>query len=281
LLAEHETFLADDRIIVELVSTLGKIFYKSTSKRPIPVSLMPSKAGNRDSKDQSVRSKKRDPKSTTIALVSPTQAANEIDRALSCALIHLSPSTCTAVRIGLSTFSPLQIAENVKAVTESLIEKHVPQGWRGVRGVHIKGPSSAALPIWLADELWLDQGNVLEKEPERPVERWIRDKETKKALKAKKAEVKTIEAAPTSNAQKKRKQPEKNSLDTTDEKRSEKRKRPSKVQQNDEDSAEAEKENKSRKDRLKKQKAAAAADFGDDTASSIVRPRTPKVVHAA
>ena len=261
---------------------MGKIFYKSTSKRPIPVSLMPSKARSRDVKDQGIKSQKRNPKSTEIALALPTQAAHEIERTLSCALVHLSPATCTAVRIGLSTYTPLQIAENVKAVSESLIEKHVSQGWRGVRGIHIKSPTSAALPIWLADELWLGDGDVLEKEPERAVERWIRNKETKKALKAQKAEVKAIEAAPGSASigeRKKRKQLDTDSLDTNGH-GSEKRKRSTKIKQNEEDSADAQKENKSRKDRVKKQKAAANAEFGDDAASAIIRPRGQKAAIA-
>ena len=38
--------------------------------------------------------------------------------------------------------------------------------WRGVRGIHIKGPTTAALPIWLADELWTDEADVLEDAPE-------------------------------------------------------------------------------------------------------------------
>ena len=34
--------------------------------------------------------------------------------------------------------------------------------WRNVRGVHVKGPNTMALPVWLAEELWTDEGMVLE-----------------------------------------------------------------------------------------------------------------------
>uniref|UniRef100_A0A0B7JM66 Ribosomal protein L1 n=1 Tax=Bionectria ochroleuca TaxID=29856 RepID=A0A0B7JM66_BIOOC len=93
LLSEHDIFLADDRIINRLPKVLGKTFYKSTLKRPVPV-----------------------------------------------------------------------IAENVEAVVESLVGKWVPQRWRNVRGIYIKGPETAALPIWLTDELWLDNKDVISNE---------------------------------------------------------------------------------------------------------------------
>ncbi|CAG9939720.1 unnamed protein product [Clonostachys rosea f. rosea IK726] len=92
LLSEHDIFLADDRIINRLPKVLGKTFYKSTLKRPVP------------------------------------------------------------------------IAENVEAVVESLVGKWVPQRWRNVRGIYIKGPETAALPIWLTDELWLDNKDVISNE---------------------------------------------------------------------------------------------------------------------
>ena len=44
----------------------------------------------------------------------------------------------------------------------SFAEKLV--GWKNVRAVHVKGPNTMALPIWLADELWVDEGMVLEDE---------------------------------------------------------------------------------------------------------------------
>ena len=39
LLAEYDLFLADERIIRFLPVALGRTFYKSSSKRPIPLSL--------------------------------------------------------------------------------------------------------------------------------------------------------------------------------------------------------------------------------------------------
>ncbi|RDW91948.1 hypothetical protein BP5796_01342 [Coleophoma crateriformis] len=156
LLAENDIFLADDRIITLLPKALGKTFYKTTAKRPIPVSLQ-ADAPRTDGKRIARAKGEGAPKAKE-----PKAMAAEIQKALNCALVHLSPSTNTSVRVGLAGMKPEEIAENVEAVTKALIEKHVPKQWRGVRGLHIKGPESAALPIWLADELWTDETDVLE-----------------------------------------------------------------------------------------------------------------------
>jgi ribosome biogenesis protein UTP30 len=37
----------------------------------------------------------------------------------------------------------------------------VPQQWRNVKSIYIKGAETAALPIWLTDELWLDEKDVI------------------------------------------------------------------------------------------------------------------------
>ncbi|KAL8929208.1 MAG: hypothetical protein Q9208_001291 [Pyrenodesmia sp. 3 TL-2023] len=157
LLNEHAIFLADARVITMLPKILGKIFYKS-NKKPVPVSLEPYRQTNGEGKR--VMPKPATEKSKTIA--PPPQVAKEIEKALRCALVHLSPSNNVAVRVGLSSFTAQQVAENVEAVVTGLVEKFVPKGWRNVRGVHIKGPNTMALPIWLADELWLDREDVLE-----------------------------------------------------------------------------------------------------------------------
>ncbi|KAK4891182.1 hypothetical protein LTR28_002504, partial [Elasticomyces elasticus] len=54
------------------------------------------------------------------------------------------------------------LRDNIEAVVTGLVEKYVPKQWRGVRAFHIKGPNTMALPIWLADELWEDEADVLE-----------------------------------------------------------------------------------------------------------------------
>ncbi|VUC21743.1 unnamed protein product [Clonostachys rosea] len=157
LLSEHDIFLADDRIINRLPKVLGKTFYKSTLKRPVPVVLQAGKQAKVDGK----RPKKAE---GVVNAAKPAQIAKEVEKAVGSALVNLAPTTNTAVRIGYSGWTAEQIAENVEAVVESLVGKWVPQRWRNVRGIYIKGPETAALPIWLTDELWVDNKDVISNE---------------------------------------------------------------------------------------------------------------------
>lgn len=165
LLAEHDVFLADDRIIMRLVNTLGKIFYKS-SKRPIPVRIagIEKVDGKRVKKDAKQKNNSSEEKISSFA--SPLIVAKEIERTLSSAPVQLAPATTASIRIGSSKFTPEQLAENVEAVVKGLTEKFVTKGWRNIKALHIKGARTTAMPIWLASELWVDEGDVAEEAPE-------------------------------------------------------------------------------------------------------------------
>lgn len=178
-------FLADKRVVTLLPAFLGKTFYASGAKRPIPITL----EGYKPKKDEagkrfSVVVKKKPENEDSKSVASPTQCAKEIERALACALIHLSPAATTSVKIGRSTFTAKQVAENVAAVVNGMVEKFVAKGWRNVKAVHVKGANTMALPVWLADELWLDEGAVLEKEEVE--EREVAEIERKKGRKGRK-----------------------------------------------------------------------------------------------
>ncbi|KAL7910478.1 ribosomal protein L1 [Trichoderma velutinum] len=155
LFSEHDVFLGDDRIINRLPKILGKTFYKSTLKRPIPVVLKP--------KARKVDGKKTKPqkKEGEVNAASAADIAKEIEKALSSALVSLSPTTNTAVRVGFSDWTAEQLAANVETVAAAIVDKWVPQQWRNVKSIYIKGPETAALPIWLTDELWLDDKDVI------------------------------------------------------------------------------------------------------------------------
>ncbi|KAF5007152.1 hypothetical protein FDECE_6505 [Fusarium decemcellulare] len=225
LFSEHDIFLGDDRIINRLPKVLGKTFYKTTQKRPIPVVLQ-AKATKVDGKRQ-----KRQKTEGTVNAGTPADIAKEIEKAIGAALVSLTPSTNTAVRIGYSGWTAEQIADNVDAVVTALVEKWVPQKWRNMKSVYIKGPETTALPIWLTDELWVDEKDVI-----------AEDEEAKK-IKAEKA-----------NIGKKRK-----SLDNTEEAESPAPKKKAKKQKQvpDGDDDKLDKQISDRKSRLRKQKAAA------------------------
>ena len=158
LVAEHDVFLADDRAITLLPRLLGKTLYE-TSKRPIPVNI----AGNKPRDEAGKKAKvSKDSKSKTVA--APTAMAKEIEKALSSAQVQLSPSVTTSVRIGFSTFEPEEIADNVAAAVEKLQAKFITKGWRNIRAIHIKGPNTAAVPIWQTSQLWIDDEDVLDEE---------------------------------------------------------------------------------------------------------------------
>ncbi|KAB5545840.1 ribosomal protein L1p/L10e family-domain-containing protein [Coniochaeta sp. 2T2.1] len=162
LFSDHEIFLADDRIINQLPKLLGKTFFKSTAKRPIPVVLMASRErvdGKRVARPKG-KKEKRDPAENVNARPL-TEIVTEIQKAISSALVHLSPSTNTAVKVGYACWSAEQLAANIETVAAALVERFVPQKWDNVRSLYIKGPETAALPLWQTGELWVDDADVI------------------------------------------------------------------------------------------------------------------------
>ncbi|KAK7518078.1 ribosomal protein L1p/L10e family-domain-containing protein [Phyllosticta citriasiana] len=165
LFSEYDGFLADDRIITMLSSVLGKVFYKSTAKRPVPVHLMGNQKVQKDAEGKKVKKSKDDSGSSIVG--DADVVAKDIQKALDSALVHLSPTTTTSIRVGHASWDPSKITENVQAVVDALTtqEKLVPKGWKNIRSIHIKGPETTALPIWLAEELWVDEADVLDERP--------------------------------------------------------------------------------------------------------------------
>lgn len=132
LLADsYDLFLADDRVICMLPATLGKTFYSRSTKVPIPLSVSPEE-----------------------------RLQSEVDNCLKATYFRLNAAASSSLRVGLSTFTPEMVRENISAVVERVVEGGkgvgkvgVPGGWKGLRGLHLKSPDSAALPLWLAEQL--------------------------------------------------------------------------------------------------------------------------------
>jgi ribosome biogenesis protein UTP30 len=162
---EFDIFLADDRIVTRLVGELGKTFYKGSTKRPIPVNLAQTEKDENGKRVKATLPRKINPKDDKAALVaSPTIVAAEIERAMDCVPVSLKPGTNVSVRIGLASFTPTQLSDNMKAAAEAIIEKHVVKGWRNVKSILVKSPTSTALPIWLADDMWVDEERIIKEE---------------------------------------------------------------------------------------------------------------------
>jgi ribosome biogenesis protein UTP30 len=169
LLAQYDVFLADDRVTSMLPSVLGSVFYKGKGKRPIPVDL---KTGAYIAKDDAAAKKD--------AIGTAEGVAKEIETSLSATLVHMSPSANTSIKIGKLSMTPEQLSANISTVVAKVVEKFVPQGWKNVRALHIKGPSTKALPIWEADALWTDEAQVLEAPFQHPVKEGVQPISEKK-----------------------------------------------------------------------------------------------------
>ncbi|KAJ0306638.1 hypothetical protein COL5a_006003 [Colletotrichum fioriniae] len=163
LFAEHDVFLADDRIVNRLPKALGKTFYKTTAKRPVPVVISAKPPRGADGK----RAKAAPKTPGTVNAGTPQDIAAEIEKAVGAALVSLTPSTNTAIRIGYAGFKPQQVADNVTAVVDALITKWVPEKWANVKSIYVKGQETAALPIWLTDELWLEDKDIVADDSEQ------------------------------------------------------------------------------------------------------------------
>ncbi|KAI1006077.1 hypothetical protein K3495_g2151 [Podosphaera aphanis] len=155
LFSEHDIFLADDRIVTSLPGILGKTFFKTTSKRPIPISIQqppPVIDGKRQKKVKGDQPR---------GLADVKVVAKEIQKATQSAVVYLSSSTNTAVRVGYANWSAEKLQQNIEALANALIERAAPKKWRGVKSLHIKGAETISLPIWLAEEMWLDEKDIL------------------------------------------------------------------------------------------------------------------------
>lgn len=162
LLAEHDIFLADDRIILQLVATLGKTFYKATAKRPVPIAIAPRRQS--DKQDAKTKARGSAAVKKDAAIASPVIVAQEIERTLNTVPISMKPGASIAIRVGWPNFSPEQLAENVRAVVDGIVPRFIAKGWRNVKSIHIKGPNTAALPIWHAPNMWTSEDDIQQEE---------------------------------------------------------------------------------------------------------------------
>ena len=160
LLNDHDVFLADDRIVTRLIETLGKIFYKSQSKRPIPIRIAEIK---KDDAGKTIKPEKRklgvikNKNEQYASVASPLVVAAEIQKTLASIAISIKPGASLSVKVGKASFSSKDLAENIEAVVNNITSRYIVKGWRNVKAVHVKGPNTAAMPIWLSDELWTDE----------------------------------------------------------------------------------------------------------------------------
>ncbi|KAG4301706.1 hypothetical protein PCANB_001857 [Pneumocystis canis] len=123
----YDLFLADSKVIRLLPKLLGKTFYEK-KRQPIPIDLSENST--------------------------PEHLSKEVEKAYSSTYLHLSPGTCTSIKCGAICQTPEQISENIQIIINILVQKFIKNGWKGVRGFHIKTSESIALPIWLNENVF-------------------------------------------------------------------------------------------------------------------------------
>jgi ribosome biogenesis protein UTP30 len=209
LLGEYDVFLVDERVARLLPAALGKVFYSSPTKRPIPVSLTGKENWGKKTKKTAYDRLKPKSKTAPTVVGKPEDVGSDIEKALSTLAIHLSPSPTLSVKVAYAAWPAEWIQENVDAVVDRVILKYVPNKWNGLKSLFLKGPDTAALPIWMADELWQDENMVLdENEEETGINMKKRSKEERqrrKDIQAEKQQKRLADAESTVAEGKKRK----------------------------------------------------------------------------
>lgn len=116
LMADHDLFLTDDRIIPYLPQLLGVKFFKA-KKLPSPVNLLA------DDMEQ------------------------ELKKALSCTYFRTSKGTCNSFKVGTTEMSAVHLADNIMTAME-VVPKCIPSGWENILSIGIKTGNSLTLPIY-------------------------------------------------------------------------------------------------------------------------------------
>ena len=147
---EPALVLADESVVVSLPKILGKAFYKTSRTTPIAVKLTPG----------------------TVTKV--------VEEAFNKTYVRKSPGNCVTIRIGYAGMDVPALVENCIATWERCVthKKLVKDGVDGLRGCFVKGGSSVALPVWMAEELYSAE-DVLD----GPVVKKVKSKADRKLLK--------------------------------------------------------------------------------------------------
>ena len=118
LLSQYTHFIADDRILPMLTSTLGKDFI-TAKKQPIP-----------------------------ICMTRKTVLPHAIQKAICHATYLFIPDgTCITIRAGYTSQTVTQLVENIISIMVHVPTK-VPRQWANIKNINMKLPSSIALPIY-------------------------------------------------------------------------------------------------------------------------------------
>lgn len=147
----YDIFVAEDNIFDMLPVLLGKSFYQSP-KIPLVIKTLGSNGE-----------------------ISDDLVFSQLNEILHSTWFCLPQSATLSIKIGYTSFTPSQIAENVLAVAKYVhTQVFASEDWESVcKSAFIKTEFSPSLPIYLADKVYTkdDVAQVADQQPEEPVKR--------------------------------------------------------------------------------------------------------------
>ncbi|KAM0751162.1 ribosomal protein L1, partial [Meredithblackwellia eburnea MCA 4105] len=118
LLKEADLFLVDDRVVVEVGKSLGKM-WRENKKQPVPITLS-----------------RKDLKA-------------ELERAISSTYLQINTGTSLSIKFGsTSLHTPTELLSNLISLIPTLAPRLPSGGWSNVQSLHIKSSTSTSLPIF-------------------------------------------------------------------------------------------------------------------------------------
>ncbi|GAA5871554.1 hypothetical protein JCM3774_006294 [Rhodotorula dairenensis] len=141
LLREADLFLVDDRVMVEVGKSIGKM-WRDAKKQPIPVALQ-----------------RKDLKA-------------ELERAVASTYMNVTTGTSLSIKLGTTALhSAEQLLENLDAVLPHIATRipNAPASFSNVQSLHLKTSTSVSLPIYTAslDQRFEATGLSAEQEEEK------------------------------------------------------------------------------------------------------------------
>lgn len=120
LLSEHTHFICDARVMRQLYNLLGKVF-TAKNNHPIPVDYITS-----------------------------AKLADSIKKVTDSTYIHLKGRVIN-IRVGNTSMKVNNINENISSGIQYAMTK-IPNGWKNIRCIHLKTPTSSALPVYSTEK---------------------------------------------------------------------------------------------------------------------------------
>ncbi|GAA6013075.1 hypothetical protein JCM10207_006163 [Rhodosporidiobolus poonsookiae] len=161
LLKEADLFLVDDRVMVEVGKSIGKM-WRDAKKQPIPVALQ-----------------RKDLKA-------------ELERAIASTYMNVGTGTSLSIKLGTTAqHSPAQLVANLQAVLPYIASRipNTPATFSNVLSLHLKTSTSTSLPIYNASLATAFDAPQLSAEQQQEREKAKAEKElAKKERKEKDAE---------------------------------------------------------------------------------------------